>query len=56
MMFGGKRYLSGWIRFTRDQWKQHWGEDWPRICAAKRKYDPKGLLNPGFIDYEPSAG
>ncbi len=56
MMFGGKRYLSGWIRFTRDQWKQHWGEDWGRICTARKKYDPKGLLNPGFIDYESVAG
>jgi FAD/FMN-containing dehydrogenase len=52
MMMGGKRYLSGWIRFTRDHWRQHWGESWKPLCEAKRKYDPKGLLNPGFIDFE----
>ncbi len=56
MMFGGKRYLSGWIHFTQDQWRQHWGEDWSRICAAKKKYDPKGLLNPDFIEYESASG
>ncbi|MCG3196483.1 MAG: putative oxidoreductase ORF5 in fasciation locus [bacterium] len=52
MMVGGKRYLSGWIRFNREQWKQHWGDDWNRLGEAKRKHDPKRLLNPGFIDFE----
>lgn len=52
MMFGGKRYLSGWIQFSRDQWKQHWGEDWNRLCDAKRRLDPNRILNPAFIDFE----
>lgn len=52
MMFGGKRYLSGWIRFSRDQWKQHWGEDWNRLCDAKKQLDPNRILNPSFIDFE----
>jgi cytokinin dehydrogenase len=52
IMLGGKRYLSGWIRFTREHWRQHWGDRWQPLCEAKRKYDPLKLLNPGFIDFE----
>jgi cytokinin dehydrogenase len=49
---GGKRYLSGWIDFDAAQWKTHYGEKWPEILELKKKYDPKGILNPGFIKYE----
>ncbi|MCA9449556.1 MAG: hypothetical protein KC931_20720, partial [Candidatus Omnitrophica bacterium] len=51
-MVGGKRYLSGWINFDQAKWKQHFGPKWSVVCEGKKKYDPKGLLNPGFIDYE----
>jgi cytokinin dehydrogenase len=51
--YGGKRYLSGYITFdTAEKWAQHYGEQWPRILAAKKKYDPDGILAPGFIVYE----
>jgi FAD/FMN-containing dehydrogenase len=49
---GGKRYLSGRIAFTREQWRAHFGEHWPTLCAAKKRYDPAGLLNPGFVAWE----
>jgi cytokinin dehydrogenase len=52
VMVGGKRYLSGWINFDRAKWKTHFGDKWTHVCAMKKKYDPKGLLNPGFIDFE----
>lgn len=51
--YGGKRYLSGYITFkTVEQWRAHFGERWPAVCAAKRRFDPQGILNPGFIQFE----
>ena len=51
--YGGKRYLSGYITFkTVEQWRAHFGDVWPAVCAAKRKFDPRGILNPGFIQFE----
>lgn len=52
MMMGGKRYLSGWIKFEAAQWKAHYGELWPTVLALKKKFDPQGILNPGFVKYE----
>lgn len=51
MQVGGKRYLSGWIDFDVTRWKSHFGETWSRVLEWKRFYDPKGILNPGFIKY-----
>ncbi|HZF13486.1 MAG TPA: FAD-binding protein [Thermoanaerobaculia bacterium] len=51
--YGGKRYLSGYVTFkTAEQWAQHFGDRWPQVVAAKRKFDPDGILAPGFIQYE----
>jgi cytokinin dehydrogenase len=52
--YGGKRYLSGWITFkSAEQWRAHFGDEtWERIRAAKAKYDPDRVLNPGFVQYE----
>ncbi len=50
--YGGKRYLSGYITFdTPERWAAHFGETWPRLCAAKKRWDPDGILAPGFIQY-----
>lgn len=51
VMMGGKRYLSGWISFDAAQWKAHFGERWPVVVALKKKCDPHGILNPGFMKY-----
>jgi cytokinin dehydrogenase len=51
-MMGGKRYLSGWINFDHAAWKAHYGEQWPAVAAAKRKFDPQGILNPGFVKFK----
>jgi len=51
--YGGKRYLSGFITFdTAEKWAQHFGDRWPRILEAKKKFDPDGIMAPGFIQYE----
>jgi len=52
MMMGGKRYLSGWIAFDHAMWKAHYGPKWDTVVAMKKKFDPKGILNPGFVKYE----
>ena len=51
--YGGKRYLSGYITFdTAEKWAQHFGDRWPAILEAKKKFDPDGIMAPGFIQYE----
>lgn len=51
--FGGKRYLSGYITFdTAERWAAHYGDAWPRMCAAKRQFDPAGIFGSGFIQFE----
>ncbi|HEX2251634.1 MAG TPA: FAD-binding protein [Thermoanaerobaculia bacterium] len=50
--YGGKRYLSGYITFdTPERWAAHFGDRWPAMVEAKKKYDPDGILNPGFITW-----
>jgi FAD/FMN-containing dehydrogenase len=48
---GGKRYLSGFVRFTPEQWRDHFGPQWQRLADLKKRYDPEGRLNPGFIPF-----
>lgn len=50
-MMGGKRYLSGWVDFDFAQWKAHYGEKWAAVAELKKKFDPKGILNPGFVKF-----
>jgi len=52
---GGKRYLSGYVDFTPDEWRAHYGDRWEPFCAAKRKFDPDGILCPGFIPFDTVA-
>lgn len=50
--YGGKRYLSGYVTFdSPERWAAHFGPVWPRLCAAKRRYDPDGLLGAEFIQF-----
>jgi cytokinin dehydrogenase len=46
---GGKRYLSGYVEFDDEDWRSHFGSEWGVFQAAKRRYDPDGILNPGFV-------
>lgn len=50
---GGKRYLSGYVEFGEDEWREHFGSMWEPFRDAKRRYDPDGILNPGFVPLDP---
>jgi cytokinin dehydrogenase len=51
-LMGAKRYLSGWVAFDQDQWKAHYGARWPAVVELKKKFNPNGVLNPGFIRFD----
>jgi FAD/FMN-containing dehydrogenase len=44
---GGKQYPIGWIPFSRADWRDHFDDQWHRLVAAKRRYDPNRILTPG---------
>lgn len=44
---GGTRYPIGSVEFDRDDWEQHYGNEWRNFRRAKRRYDPGNILNPG---------
>lgn len=48
-LMGGKRYLSGYIDWSPEEWREHFGDQWDSLLALKRKYDPDSILNPGFV-------
>jgi len=50
-LMGGKRYLSGYVDWTEDRWRSHFGDQWEPFTALKKKYDPDGILNPGFVPF-----
>jgi FAD/FMN-containing dehydrogenase len=44
---GGTQYPVGTIPTTHADWRRHFGPQWPRLTAAKHRYDPAGILAPG---------
>jgi cytokinin dehydrogenase len=44
---GGYAYPIGSIPTTPADWHQHYGPLWPFLAAARRRYDPAGILTPG---------
>ncbi len=44
---GGTQYPVGSIPFSRADWRTHFGSAWPALAAARRRYDPRGILVPG---------
>ena len=45
---GAKRYPWDAIpNFTPRDWRRHFGDAWPLLRHAKRRYDPAGVLGPG---------
>lgn len=52
---GGSRYLSGYVAFDQDEWRAHYGDAWPFFVEMKRRFDPDGILNPGFVPLRGAA-
>ncbi|HEX5031662.1 MAG TPA: FAD-binding protein [Candidatus Eisenbacteria bacterium] len=52
---GGNRYLSGYVDFDDEAWRAHYGDTWAFFEAAKRRHDPDGILNPGFVPLRGAA-
>jgi cytokinin dehydrogenase len=50
-VMGGKRYLSGYIEWSEERWREHFGDQWESFCALKRAYDPDSILNLGFVPF-----
>lgn len=48
---GGKRYLTGWVRYRHEEWVEHFGAVWPKLLAWREMFDPHGCLGGGFIRY-----
>jgi cytokinin dehydrogenase len=44
---GGSQYPISAVRLDVDDWKSHYGEQWNRLMAAKRRYDPGDVLASG---------
>ena len=44
---GGTQYPVGSIPMSGEDWRIHFGEAWPALAAARRRYDPSGILTPG---------
>ena len=44
---GGYQYPVGSIPTTAADWRAHFGAAWPLLTAARRQYDPHGILTPG---------
>lgn len=53
---GGKVYPP-YVAYTQADWREHYGEAaWGRLAAAKRRFDPAGVLTPGPRMFPGSAG
>ena len=48
MQHGGKIYPPFAPILSAEQWRDHYGSTtWKRFAAAKRRFDPHNVLNPG---------
>ena len=55
---GGYQYPIGSIPTTPADWRAHFGQTWPLLADARRRYDPRGILTPGqgIFPVPPAAG
>jgi FAD/FMN-containing dehydrogenase len=44
---GGTQYPVGTVPMSAADWRRQYGRAWEEFAAAKRRYDPRGLLAPG---------
>jgi cytokinin dehydrogenase len=52
MKMGAKYYLTGSARLDAARLSAQFGDAWPPVREIKRRYDPKGLFNPGFFQWQ----
>jgi FAD/FMN-containing dehydrogenase len=52
---GGSQYPIGSIPVTPRDWREHFGPEWPFLAAARRRYDPGGILTPGQGIFPPGS-
>ncbi|MBR0870425.1 FAD-binding protein [Bradyrhizobium tropiciagri] len=45
---GGVQYPVSALPMTPQDWEQHFGPAWSMLSEARRRYDPLGLLTPGY--------
>ncbi|WP_224244649.1 FAD-binding protein [Hyalangium gracile] len=45
--WGGTHYAICAVGCSHEDWKRHFGSAWDAFAAAKRRYDPDGVLTPG---------
>ncbi|MFF3544720.1 FAD-binding protein [Streptomyces platensis] len=45
--YGAVLYPIGAVRFTAEDWRAHFGDAWPALNEAKKRYDPDRILSPG---------
>lgn len=45
--YGAVLYPIGSVPLTEQDWRDHYGSAWPAFRAAKRRYDPAGVLTSG---------
>jgi FAD/FMN-containing dehydrogenase len=46
---GGTLYPVSALPMSIRDWKRHFGPAYDRLAGAKRRYDPRGLLTPGYL-------
>lgn len=44
---GGCSYPIDSVGLSEDDWRRQYGDQWPAFVAAKQRFDPRHLLNPG---------
>ena len=50
---GGKRCLTGWVRYGYEAWRAHFEDRWQQVLDWKEAYDPAGIFGGTFIRYRP---
>ena len=46
---GGVLYPVSALPMSPADWQRHFGAAWPGFQEARRRYDPAGILTPGYL-------
>ena len=49
----GVLYPVSALPLSADDWQRHFGAAWPAFQDARRRYDPAGILTPGYLSPPP---